>query len=354
MMGNTSAEPVVPNERIARVGSFEALDPSVYEQAMGPWQVLATPLSLGTFGYAMQYLVTPGITLYLERFAGRLRLQGLSPPGVLSFTVLAELGRNTSFWRSPLHEIGIPSMVTGGLDLELSAGQTQVTALIDLSLLRETWPDDMADCVESAATRTHVLPASSHALERFRKQLGDLLDSALAAPEMLQHPAAVRAVGQNLLAALAETLEPAPRVCDRGRPNLRQKGLAHAVEYLRSADLALATVPEICVEAGISQRALQHACHESFGLSPQRLLQLFRYHSSRVELLEADCRSTSVRDVAQANGFFQPGRFAAGYKAVFGESPSATLCRQCESIPRDILRSNGAVRPESERLCPSQ
>jgi AraC-like DNA-binding protein len=45
-----------------------------------------------------------------------------------------------------------------------------------------------------------------------------------------------------------------------------------------------------------------------------------------------------VNEIAQRNGFYEMGRFAVRYKALFGESPSATLHRHCDSMPRGILR----------------
>jgi AraC-like DNA-binding protein len=50
-------------------------------------------------------------------------------------------------------------------------------------------------------------------------------------------------------------------------------------------------------------------------------------HSARRALREA-APSTSVTDIAMRYGFWQLGRFAVEYKALVGESPSATLRQQ--------------------------
>jgi len=57
---------------------------------------------------------------------------------------------------------------------------------------------------------------------------------------------------------------------------------------------------------------------------------------------QSDRESTSVQQVAPANGFYQLGRFAVEYQALFGESPFVTLGRQPEVADRDLLRAHGS------------
>jgi AraC-like DNA-binding protein len=47
----------------------------------------------------------------------------------------------------------------------------------------------------------------------------------------------------------------------------------------------------------------------------------------REALRHADPAKANVSDIARRNGFPQLGRFAAQYRAVFGEAPSTTLQR---------------------------
>jgi len=48
-------------------------------------------------------------------------------------------------------------------------------------------------------------------------------------------------------------------------------------------------------------------------------------------LLKADSAVTSVAEVARSYGFSEAGRFAVAYRALFGESPQASL-RRARSI----------------------
>jgi AraC-like DNA-binding protein len=130
---------------------------------------------------------------------------------------------------------------------------------------------------------------------------------------------------QDVLAAFCRSLSlPPPR---RVTGAMRQRGLNRAIAYLRTADSALVTVADLCTAASVTERTLQYAFRETFGLSPLGFLHLRRYHAARRDLLAADARIDTVQAIAQYNGFYQLGRFAVRYKALFGESPLTTLMK---------------------------
>jgi transcriptional regulator GlxA family with amidase domain len=60
----------------------------------------------------------------------------------------------------------------------------------------------------------------------------------------------------------------------------------------------------------------------------------------RAALGHADSATANVSDIARRHGFLELGRFAAQYRAAFGEAPSATLRR----APRD---AHDTIRAES-------
>ncbi len=120
---------------------------------------------------------------------------------------------------------------------------------------------------------------------------------------------------------------------------IRQRGLRRAIEHLRSVDTALVTVAELCAAAHVTQRTLEYAFRETFGLSPSGFVQSRRYHAARRDLLAADGKTATVQAIAQCNGFYQMGRFALRYRERFGESPSETLMKP----PTDGVRSMRAA-----------
>jgi AraC-like DNA-binding protein len=74
-------------------------------------------------------------------------------------------------------------------------------------------------------------------------------------------------------------------------------------------------------------RTLNVCCHDHLGMGPKHYLLLRRLHMVRRALRESTPAETTVTEVATQYGFWQFGRLAVEYKALFGEAPSATLAR---------------------------
>jgi AraC-like DNA-binding protein len=85
---------------------------------------------------------------------------------------------------------------------------------------------------------------------------------------------------------------------------------------------------EICTAIGVSERTLRAACEEHLGMGPIRYLTLRRMHLVRRALLRANHSTATVTQIVTDHGFWELGRFAVQYKALFGESPSVSLQRQ--------------------------
>ena len=84
---------------------------------------------------------------------------------------------------------------------------------------------------------------------------------------------------------------------------------------------------DVARAAGVSARALQLAFRRFRDTTPMAQLRALRLERARRALAEAGRDGGSVTSVAAAQGFGSLSRFAADYKARFGEPPSETLRR---------------------------
>jgi len=107
--------------------------------------------------------------------------------------------------------------------------------------------------------------------------------------------------------------------------SLRSHGLAQALEMVERRGPERLTVQDLCEATGVSLRSLGRAFQERFGVTPKQYLTARRLNEVRRELLAADPASHRVTEVAGRWGFWHMGQFAADYRRLFGELPSATL-----------------------------
>jgi AraC family ethanolamine operon transcriptional activator len=108
---------------------------------------------------------------------------------------------------------------------------------------------------------------------------------------------------------------------------MRDRALQRALSFIGAMAEEPFTIRDLCREAGASERTLQYAFQDYFGLSPKRYVNAFRLDTVRRKLLAADPSTTSVGDVAGHMGFWHSGQFAATYLRFCGELPSETLKR---------------------------
>ena len=77
-----------------------------------------------------------------------------------------------------------------------------------------------------------------------------------------------------------------------------------------------------------SERVLQYAFREIYGMAPQACFQAMKLDQTHRELRAHGPRDVRVTDVALRWGFTHFGRFSLQYRRRFGESPSQTLRRK--------------------------
>ena len=90
-------------------------------------------------------------------------------------------------------------------------------------------------------------------------------------------------------------------------------------------------IARLSLLVGVSERGLRNAFNAVRGMSPKQCVIHDRLHGVRRKLSDPRAMPATVTDVATEYGFFELGRFAGRYKAVFGETPSHTLRGHCQA-----------------------
>jgi AraC family ethanolamine operon transcriptional activator len=84
----------------------------------------------------------------------------------------------------------------------------------------------------------------------------------------------------------------------------------------------------------VSERTLQYAFGDVYGMSPHTYLKSLRLAAARRLLLRSPDERGAVKRAALDAGFRQLGRFSVEYRQFFAESPSETLARHGGARPR--------------------
>lgn len=85
-------------------------------------------------------------------------------------------------------------------------------------------------------------------------------------------------------------------------------------------------VADIAAEARLTPRGLQQAFRRHLGVTPTQYLRALRLAAVHEDLLAGDpAAGDTVETIASRRGFTHLPRFAAAYRATFGETPSTTL-----------------------------
>ena len=131
----------------------------------------------------------------------------------------------------------------------------------------------------------------------------------------------------------------------------RSEAVARADAYLLAHVDARVSLAQLCRIVGLRERALRNAFYDLHGVSPKRYGLWLRLNGVRRELCRAGPRQATVTSIAARYGFYELGRFAGAYKAMFGERPSATLrCAISNQLDTPPHRENANARARSYQI----
>ena len=161
-----------------------------------------------------------------------------------------------------------------------------------------------------------VISLEPHSIQELRTLAGMIVS--------ITNTAASSAISQVLaekLLTYADTEIPGKRA------SLRKRDLAvdRVTEYVRSVPVPVSELAGLCRIAGVSERTLQYAFKERYGIPPNVYVRRWNLNTARRLLLQADPTQATVNNIAMDLGFQHQGQFAADYRKLFLETPSVTL-----------------------------
>lgn len=292
------------------------------------WSLDLRQLDHGTFrGDVLQFGIS-SVHVGEARFCRALVQKGAPPTGLRTIGVAAK--RNVRFsWRG--HQVCGQDLVIFPRGADLTSVSTA-----DFHVYTCSFPEDLlatlsdslfvAELDDLCGDRS-VFRCRDSAIASVRKCLGQLcatIRSGVISPaDEDVADRATRELPERLLSAIVTSHS----TCSPETTCKRELALLRAVAYIEQFAHEDITVRDLCRISQVSQRTLEYAFAERFGLTPKAFLTGHRLNAVRRELRAADPTKAKVTDIANRWGFWHLGQFAADYRAWFDELPSQTLRR---------------------------
>jgi AraC family ethanolamine operon transcriptional activator len=268
----------------------------------------------GGFVGQLRQLGMPDMLLTHARFGCKLHQSGTTPPGFRTFVVPGQ-GCSAFWWLG--YAVDDCSILRFGTDAELQAVSDDGFSVCTISL-RSDYLENLAQTlgVPGPPTQRGVTRLAAEQMTVLRQ----LVTSAVFNADAPLRSAAARRLAERLVTYCAAGEAAAPP-----RLRSRDQAIGRVVEFLdQHADL-LPDLGDLCRVAHVSERTLQYAFRERYGMSPNRFVRCWRLNAARRLLRGSEYRNKTIASVAAQCGFHDPSLFARHYRLLHHELPSETI-----------------------------
>lgn len=241
---------------------------------------------------------------------------GLAPPGTVSFGIPLSEGINHWHNRHPDPDGLLSFGTTDGFEGVSNASFQGLTLSVDQSAIEALCASLGVPFPTSLAAGGVVADTAGHAsLPSITRKVLAYLDGGSPS---------CRNTEEEILAAMLNTCASHRSITDRSTAHARARALRVALEFMEQSAEENPPLSLICETAAVSERTLNRAFNERFGVGPKAYLLRLRLGRVHQDLLRHD-PAELVSCIANRWGFWHMGQFAKDYQAHFGKLPSDTL-----------------------------
>jgi AraC-like DNA-binding protein len=331
--------------------AVDVSDPEHFVEGLRGATLQATQLSRGSLGSELARIELPQGHLDLVRLGPAMLFSGAVAGDAYTITFVLDCPEpGEAFNFQTQHSDGYIGVFApgGALDAMTPAGYASITLTVPASGMFETFLGIGEALTEEVLDRGAGFRISDPA----QRPIRDVADAAWRMVRDPARPLDTATVREGLGRAAVSAFRAA--ICDGGHLRLpppsvrlarRYGRLRQARDFVASHIAAPIYVDDLCQATGLTPRGLEFLFQDLLGVNPVRFLLHKRLHGARDALLAAPPTPGVIKRVALEWGFWHLGRFAGSYRALFGESPSATLVRgvgrsPTRSLPECVRKLN--------------
>lgn len=315
-------------------GPVRVGDVTDFGRGLLAWNATYEQLAPGRFeGCAEELWIDDGLEILWETGNRSVWTAGSNRAGMVSLGIPVAGGGAGMYCGVPLRD-GAVSWLPGGGDFEIFSRERMdiVSATVSESLLRAFAAIDSPRTTE-ASLRCRFIRQQPRRAEMLRRALIEIVVAARRQPGLLEIPASRVAMRDCVLSLMLDTLD---QPSGRPIPDLRPNVKAWIVRKVRELALERPSEPlqvaDVSRSLAVSRRSLQYAFEDLVGMGVVEFLRNVRLNAVRRELRVATgSPDEPIAAIAARWGFWHMPRFAAYYRALFGELPSETRRRECAS-----------------------
>jgi len=298
---------VVLNTRISNLEKF------LYEVRF--WDLDFRLMGTGGLVGHLKQLASKDVLITYARFNKRLDQSGATPPGYRTFAIPG-YGCHSFWWRG--HKVTRDDLLVFPASNELQSVSFEDFEVFTISV-KISYLERLVDnlCLKEIPDSADVvIRLNSTAAEILRYQAGTIVRAENGSLD----PVAIQELTERLIicAAQGHQAKISP---------FRQRDLAvdRIVEYARNNSAPTSDLEKLCRLARVSERTLQYAFRERYGIPPNVFVKRWNLNSARRLLQESNPAESTVTEIASKLGFLHQGQFSTDYRRLFDELPSTTL-----------------------------
>jgi AraC family transcriptional regulator, ethanolamine operon transcriptional activator len=269
-----------------------------------------------------------GVLLTATQYQRAVVHSGEPPPGKITFAIgLSEVPVLFQGIRFGPHDL---LMVTPGneIDIVSQAGCGLAAVSFPLNLVRETASLLGLAPIASPSTGL-VIGLEPKKASLLRATFSSFLNEAVATllnerPSTSWAPTKQEGLLRFLLHCTGDTSSKAKSASNGERARV----LKAALKVINDSTEDVITVGHLCRIARASERTLDYAFAERFGLSPAQYMKARRLNAAHNDFCREHEHQMKIADIANKWGFWHLGQFARDYQTWFGELPSETYERR--------------------------
>jgi AraC-like DNA-binding protein len=281
-------------------------------------------LKPGKLQGSIKHFAIGSLGISLGQFNSGVRVRGaLDEERVVLGTILDSAGRTTQWWKDIVPgDIGI---FPAGTEIDVIHGGGAAYLLVSIglpelaSMLRGE--EDLADPAVWNTKRvcyTNVM-IGAEIRQRLMRTISSI-EHTFSVPSDQAADFLQRSIIESFVVGVMSTLkQPSTRSYTGARL------VSEAEDYVDAAEGRPVHISELCSALNVSRRSLHRAFADALGIGPVAYLRSRRLSAIQSALRRCDPATVSIGELAFEYGFPESGRFAAYYRAHFGETPSETV-----------------------------